>query len=262
MSALTQFPYRIGRGRLHRVAALPQNPTSLAMGIGAFVGNCEALTLTPKTEDFEAPDYTGDGLAQDDGVIQGVDVSITLLCFGGSNLATHLMGAAVATSTGTKSETFDTDGVSVAAESMLFVASAIDPEEAVTVVPSWTTWTENVHWARNGAFGIRLLTNFSGPSESYITVGYTGDGTGQRVETLQAARIETGLVYVGSNLANSANGMVERISLYRAALKPPEKLDVITGSGYDKWTVNGKLRAVRLNGVGKPRWAAIERIGG
>lgn len=266
---------RIGRGRVHFTAPLTLagavNTTAygarwgtnwaadfgaatpalgdLRMPPGRFVGNAKGLVLEPQVSEVNVPDYTGLGQGADKFIVDGVKGSVTLFGHGGRNLVDALSGTLTVATGGSATEIAATSGASVEADAMIFFAHAADATAPVAVTPSWTAWTENVHWVRE-AYGVRLLQGFAGPVGSYITLAYTREGGANEIEALIQSEVEVGMVYVGENMVDRRP---DRADAYRCVVKPADALQLIN-EGANEIPLQFTLRPVRVPGQTRLRW--------
>lgn len=256
---------RIGRGRVHFTAPLRLDgsvnttaygarwgsnwaapaPGVLRMPPGRFVGNARALVLQPQITKANVPDYTALGDGGDSAVVEGVRGSVTLYGTGARNLVDALCaGALIAVAGGSAVEVIPSGQANLESGSMLFTQHAIDTTAAVSVTPSWTTWTEGVHWARE-AFGVLVLQGYSAPAGATVSVAYRTEGGSHEIEALGRAGVEAGLVYAG---VNTVNGRAERTDAYRCVFQPAEALELIN-EGATEITLGFELKPVR------PAWS-------
>jgi hypothetical protein len=235
-------------------ASFPNAPGVLRMGPGRFVGNAKGVSITPQLDTLTTPDYTNSGFGETTDVVQGVEVAMSLYGFGMRNLVDMLRAARTQSVGGPASETFPTGDTNVESDSMIFSAQPIDLTRAIVLQPSWTTWTENVHWERD-AFGVRLLVGFAGPSGSSVRLDYTIDGGADTIEALDQAQVEMGIVYVGTNIVDKRP---IRADFYRAIAKPVDGLEMIP-DGFAELKMTFTLKPVRVAGQPRPRWFRIMR---
>jgi len=266
---------RIGRGRVHLTAPLTLSgavnttaygarwgsnwaadfgaatPTlgDLRMPPGRFVGNAKGLVLEPQVSEVNVPDYTGLGEGADKFIVEGVAGSLALFGWQARNLVDALAGSLSVAAGGSTTEVVASGNASVEAGAMVWTRHAVDALAPVTVTPSWTTWTENVHWVRD-AFGVRLLQGFAGPANSYITLAYTKEGGATEVEALAQLEVEVGMVYVGES---ATDRRPERADVYRCLIRPAETLQLIT-EGAAEIPLRFTLRPVRVPSQTRLRW--------
>lgn len=187
---------------------LPATPGELRMPPGRFVGNAKGLQVLPNITRANTSAWDQRGNM----IVQGVEASITLYGHGAQNLADALHAVRSQAEAWPRTETIATSQAGLDAGVMLFTQHLLDVDQPVTVRPSWETWTEGIHWARE-AFGVRLLVGVSGPFGSSIAVGYTPEGGAETLESLSRTDVELGLVYTG---INTADGSPVRLDCYRA----------------------------------------------
>lgn len=265
-------PHYFGRGRVHFTAplrpdgavntqayggrwgdnwaSLPATPGVLRLPPGRFVGNARGLTVLPQVERANVSDWD----TRDSVIVQGVEATLTLYGHGAQNLADALHALRTQVAGSPLTEQFATSRASVEAGSMIFTRHLADLEQPFTVTPSWTTWTEGVHWERE-AFGLRLLAGFSGPVGSTLAVSYTPEGGADTLEVLGNTGIELGLVYAG---VNRADGAPVRLDCYRATPLLGDGMQAISEAA-GTVALKFNLRPVLPAPAGPARWCRLLR---
>lgn len=266
---------RIGRGRVHFTAPLRLDGSvntaaygarwgsnwgadfgaatpalgDLRMPPGRFVGNAKGLVFEPQLSEVNVPDYTGLGEGTEKFIVDGVTGSLQLFGWQARNLVDALAGGLSVAAGGATTEVVPSGNASVEQGAMVWTRHAIDALAPVTVTPSWTAWTENVHWVRE-PFGVRLLQGFAGPANSYITLAYTKEGGATEVEALAQHEVEVGMVYAGESLVDRR---AERADAYRCLIRPAETLQLIS-EGAAEIPLRFTLRPVRVPSQSRLRW--------
>lgn len=226
---------------------VPGTPGELPRPAGRFVGNARGLTFQARTERAKTSAWdTGPSL-----VIQGVQATLTLYGHGGDNLADALSGERSQAVAFPTTDTLATGRANLHAGDMLFTRHLVDTAFAVTVSPSWATWTEGVEWQRE-AFGARLLVGVSGPIGSTITIGYTPEGGADQVDALRKPGVELGIVYTG---INRTDGSACRVDAFRARPTPEGGLSPISEE-FGTLTLTFDVLPVYL---GATHWYRVQR---
>lgn len=224
--------------------ATPEVPGELGMAPGRFVGNGSGLTVQPTLRRVSTLAWDTRGNA----VVESVAASLTLYGHGAANLADALHGLRRQCAGAATTEHVRTAGAALEAGGMLFTHHLVDAGQPMTVEPTWSTWTEGVHWQRE-AFGVRLLAGMSAPMGSSIAIRYTPEGSAEEVQALGNVALELGVVYVG---VNAVDGRATRLELFRArpdlggALQP-------LADGFSTLTLSFSLQPVRI-AFGRPEW--------
>lgn len=231
-------------------ASVPATPGVLRLPPGRFVGNARGLTVLPQVERANVSDWD----TRDNVIVQGVEASLTLYGHGAQNLADALHALRTQVAGSPLTEQFATSRASVEAGSMIFTRHLVDLAQPFSVTPSWTVWTEGVHWERE-AFGVRLLSGFSGPVGSTLAVGYTPEGGADTLEALGSTGIELGLVYAG---VNRATGQPVRLDCYRAQPLLSEGVQAISETA-GAVTLKFNLRPVRPSTATRASWYRVLR---
>ncbi|WP_175716541.1 hypothetical protein [Burkholderia anthina] len=249
-------PAYFGRGAVHIGAPLrrdgtvdalgwPQRPAGSALQLppGRPIGNARRLDVTPELTSLNVSAWD----SRDRTIVDGVAVTLELYGHGGANLALAL-GSPHTQVVGTPYE--DVVQVNLAAMpagSMLFTRQLVDIDLPVSCEPSWTTWTEGVHWVRT-AYGALVLTGCSGPSNGSIRITYTSAGGAEDQAGTYRVR-EMSLTYAGINRYDRSP---VRLDCYRSSIATIDGMPLISESiGVITLTIN--LLPVRF-ARGDIRW--------
>lgn len=224
--------------------ATPLVPGALAMGPGRFVGNGRGLSVQPSLTRLNTLAWDTRGNA----VVSSVAASLTLYGHGAANLADALHGLRRQYAGAATTEQIRTGGAALDAGCMLFTRHLVDAAHTVTVTPTWSTWTEGLHWQRE-AFGVRLLAGMSAPMGSSIAIRYTPEGSAEEVQALGNVALELGVVYVG---VNAVDGRATRLEMLRARPDLGSAMQPLS-DGFSTLTLNFSLQPVRVAG-GRPEW--------
>ncbi|WP_238913810.1 hypothetical protein [Achromobacter insolitus] len=239
-------PCYFGRGRVHFGAPLqPMEPDGVdRLPPGRFIGNARTFSIEPQVDALETTAWD----TRSNLVVRGIAGRLELYGHGGANLAAVLNGTHIEAVGLAREDVVPTSRLSLPADSMLFTQRMIDPTRDVRVRPSWISWTEGVHWARE-SYGVRLLAGFSAPSGSSISLEYTSAGGAQEISGAATPASELSVVYTG---INRADGAATRVEAYRCRPALDGGISVISdGAGVLVLSLN--ILPVRVS-VGTTRW--------
>jgi hypothetical protein len=228
----------------------PDVPGQPRMPLGRYVGNARGLAVTPTLRRLTTSAWDARGNA----LVESVSASLTLYGHGAANLADALHGMRSQHAAAPMTEQIRTSGASIEAGGMLFVRHLVDIEQPMSVVPSWTTWTEGVHWRRE-AFGAELLAGVAGPIGSSVAITYTPEGSAESIDALVNVGLEVGVVYTGVNVVD---GRMTRLELYRARPALDGAMGVL-GDGIGSVALNFSIQPVRIREDRPVEWYRITR---
>lgn len=239
-------PAYFGRGRVRFGAPMrPLEPDGVDhLAPGRFLGNAKTLAIEPQLTAVDTSAWDD----RSNLVLHGMTARLELYGHGGDNLSAALSGARVQSVGTTLNETVHVGHLSLPADSMLYTRHMIDATRPISVVPSWTSWVEGVHWERC-AFGVRLMAGFSGPVSGSIDLAYTCAGGAEEVSAATVQAAELSLVYSGWN---RADGTAMRLECYRCRSALDGGLSVISeAAGLIALSIN--ILPVRI-APGVTRW--------
>lgn len=227
----------------------PDLHEGLRMAPGRFVGNGRGLSIQPSVRRLRTLAWD----SRPGTVVDGVSASVTLYGHGAANLASALQGQREQRASREMTETIYTANAGLDAGSMLFTRRLIDITKPVTVVPSWTAWTKDLHYGVE-AFGLLLKTGMSGPSGSSIAIRYTPEGSTDEIQALSSP-VEIGMVYVGQNVVD---GLMNRSEIFRAQLDLESGLQMMV-DGISTLTLSLVLKPVRSTPNRPAEWFRVTR---
>jgi hypothetical protein len=228
----------------------PDIPGDPRMAPGRFVGNARGLVVRPSLRRLRTSPWDTRGNA----VIDSIAASLTLYGHGAANLSDALHGLRLQHAAHETTEQVRTGAATIEAGSMLFTRHLVDMSKPVEVTPSWSTWTEGVHWRRE-AFGVLLLAGMSAPESARIDIRYTPEGSSDELQVFGNLGLELGLVYVGPNVID---GRMTRLELFRARPELGDGLQPL-GDGVSTLTLNFNLQPVS-SAAGRPaEWLRTTR---
>ena len=237
-------PTAYGRSWGTNWPATPEVPGELRMAPGRFVGNGRGLSVQPTLQRLNTLAWDRRGNA----LVDSVAASLTLYGHGAANLAVALHGLRRQYAGTAITETVRTAGAVLQAGCMLFTQHLVDAGQPMRVEPTWSTWTEGVHWQRE-AFGVRLLAGMSAPQGSSIAIRYTPEGSAEEVQALGNVALELGVVYVG---VNALDGRATRLELFRVRPDLGGPMQPLA-DGFSTLTLNFSLQPVR-SATGRTEW--------
>lgn len=198
-------PHYLGRGMLY--AGPSMRDWATGMPPGRRLGNASGLVVTPDVRRLRTSPWD----SRSNAVVDGVSVSVQLFGYGAANLAMALNARRQAVASAPITTTVDVSGLLLPAGSMLWTPHQVDCQQAVRVLPSWTTWTEGIQW-RRADWGIELLHGLAGPQDATVRITSTAENSAEQLDAAAGGDMEIGLAYAG---VNAIDGKPVRLQCYR-----------------------------------------------